>query len=61
MISCAYTFAVIATKYGCTRGIYSLAARGFGPNPKIFKQIDSETNMPTNSSILGLLLCGIWL
>lgn len=46
---------------GCTRGIYSLASRGFGPNPKIFKQIDSETNMPTNSSILGLLLCGIWL
>nr|WP_312577277.1 APC family permease [Sedimentibacter sp.] len=46
---------------GCTRGIYSVAARGFGPKPKIFKQIDSETNMPTNSSILGLLLCGIWL
>ncbi|MBX4259643.1 APC family permease [Clostridium estertheticum] len=46
---------------GCTRGIYSLAARGFGPKPKIFKQIDSETNMPTNSSILGLLLCAIWL
>ncbi|MGH4052016.1 MAG: APC family permease [Clostridium sp.] len=46
---------------GCTRGIYSLAARGLGPNPKIFKQVDSETNMPTNSSILGLLLCGIWL
>lgn len=46
---------------GCTRGIYSVAARGFGPKPKIFKQIDSETNMPTNSSIFGLLLCGIWL
>ncbi|WP_291634665.1 amino acid permease [Clostridium sp.] len=46
---------------GCTRGIYSLAARGFGPKAKIFKQIDSETNMPTNSSILGLLLCAIWL
>ncbi|MBW9154109.1 APC family permease [Clostridium estertheticum] len=46
---------------GCTRGIYSLAARGFGPKPNIFKQIDSETNMPTNSSILGLLLCAIWL
>jgi len=46
---------------GCTRGIYSLAARGLGPKPRIFKQIDSETNMPTNSSILGLLLCGIWL
>lgn len=46
---------------GCTRGIYSVAARGLGPNPKVFKQIDSETNMPTNSSIFGLLLCGIWL
>jgi APA family basic amino acid/polyamine antiporter len=46
---------------GCTRGIYSIAARGFGPKPNIFKQIDSETNMPTNSSIIGLLLCGIWL
>ncbi|MBP1925899.1 APA family basic amino acid/polyamine antiporter [Sedimentibacter acidaminivorans] len=46
---------------GCTRGIYSVAARGFGPKPKVFKQIDSETNMPTNSSIFGLLLCGIWL
>jgi basic amino acid/polyamine antiporter, APA family len=46
---------------GCTRGIYSIAARGFGPKPNVFKQIDSETNMPTNSSIFGLLLCGVWL
>lgn len=46
---------------GCTRGLYSVAERGFGPKPKIFSQIDSETNMPTNSSIFGLLLCGIWL
>lgn len=46
---------------GCTRGIYSLAARGLGPKPNIFKQVDSITNMPTNSSIFGLLLCGIWL
>lgn len=46
---------------GCTRGLYSVAARGFGPKPKVFNQVDSVTNMPTNSSILGLLLCGIWL
>ncbi|AWI07253.1 APC family permease [Clostridium drakei] len=46
---------------GCTRGIYSLAARGLGPKPNIFKQVDSITNMPANSSIFGLLLCGIWL
>lgn len=46
---------------GCTRGIYSLAVRGEGPNPEVFKQVDSVTNMPTNSSIFGLLLCAIWL
>ncbi len=46
---------------GCTRGLYSVAARGFGPKPKVFSQVDSVTNMPANSSIFGLLLCGIWL
>ncbi|NLK33965.1 MAG: APC family permease [Gracilibacteraceae bacterium] len=46
---------------GCTRGLYSLAVRGFGPRPNVFKQVDSETNMPVNSSIFSLLLCGIWL
>jgi Amino acid transporters len=46
---------------GCTRGLYSIAARGFGPKPKVYSQVDSVTNMPTNSSIFGLLLCGIWL
>ncbi|WP_461206671.1 APC family permease [Clostridium sp. DL1XJH146] len=46
---------------GCTRGLYSISARGFGPKPKVFGQIDNETNMPTNSAVFGLLLCGIWL
>lgn len=46
---------------GCTRGIYSIAARGVGPKPEVFRQVDSATNMPTNSSIFGLLLCAIWL
>lgn len=46
---------------GCTRGIYSIAARGVGPKPEVFKQVDRATNMPTNSSIFGLLLCAIWL
>lgn len=45
---------------GCTRGLYSIAARGKGPSPKIYAQIDENTNMPTNSSIAGLLLCGLW-
>ncbi|MEG1849729.1 MAG: APC family permease, partial [Oscillospiraceae bacterium] len=46
---------------GCVRGFYALAARGVGPKPEIFRQIDKATNMPTNSSIMGLFLCGWWL
>ncbi|QHI72796.1 APC family permease [Aminipila terrae] len=46
---------------GCTRGIYSVASRKQGPNPEIFGQVDKVTNMPTNSSVIGLLLCAIWL
>lgn len=46
---------------GCVRGLYSVAERGFGPNPKIFSQVDRETNVATNSAIFGLFLCGFWL
>lgn len=46
---------------GCTRGMYSLAVRNQGPKPEMFKQVDPTTNMPTNSSIFGLFLCGFWL
>ncbi|UZQ49201.1 APC family permease [Clostridium kluyveri] len=46
---------------GCSRGLYSLAIRNAGPRPDIFKQVDSITDMPTNSSVFGLLLCGFWL
>ncbi|MGI6330788.1 MAG: APC family permease [Zhaonellaceae bacterium] len=45
----------------CTRGFYSLAARGLGPKPKIFDGIDESTNMPTNSSVLGILVTAAWL
>ena len=46
---------------GSTRGFYALAARDLGPSPETFKVIDKNTNMPANSSILGLFLCGAWL
>ena len=46
---------------GCTRGLYSLAARGTGPKPDLFRQVDAATNMPSNSSIMGLVLTGFWL
>ena len=44
-----------------TRGFYALAARGNGPNPELFKQIDPVTNMPTNSATISILLAAIWL
>jgi len=46
---------------GTTRGMYALAVRDQGPNPKMFSQVDQTTNMPSNSGTLGLLLCGVWL
>ncbi len=44
-----------------TRGLYSIAARGSGPNPQMFLGIDKHTNMPANSAIVGLLVCAFWL
>ena len=43
------------------RGFYSLAIRGKGYNPKMFCQVDPVTNMPSNASIMGLLIAGWWL
>ncbi len=45
---------------GCTRGLYSLSARGLGPKPEVFSQVDKITNMPTNSAIMGLLLAELY-
>ena len=45
---------------GCSRGIYSLAARGEGVSPETFRQIDKKTNMPHNSAAFALLTCAVW-
>ena len=45
---------------GCSRGMYSLAARNEGPCPRVFGQVDNATNMPHNSAAIALLLCGAW-
>ena len=45
----------------CIRNTYSIAIRDQGIKPEIFKQIDTTTNIPVNSGIIGLLLCAIWL
>ncbi len=44
-----------------TRGMYAIAARGFGPRPSTFNQIDKATNMTTNSSVWGLFISAVWL
>lgn len=44
----------------CCRGMYAVAARGEGPKPEVFGQVDHKTNMPNNSSIVGLLLVAVW-
>lgn len=46
---------------GASRGMYAIAARGQGPNPKMFSQVDTTTNMTINSSIWGLLVCCLWM
>ncbi len=46
---------------GCCRGMYSLAARGQGPNPKMFQQVDPVTNIPTNSAVVSLMINMLWL
>lgn len=45
---------------GCSRGMYSMAARGEGPRPEIFSQVDPNTNSVSNSSVVGLLVCAAW-
>ena len=45
---------------GCSRCMYSLSARGEGPNPSMFSQIDEKTNMPSNSAIFALMVTAGW-
>ena len=45
---------------GCTRCMYSLAARGEGPRPDVFSQVDSKTDMPANSAVFALLITAFW-
>ncbi len=46
---------------GATRGMYAIAVRNEGPKHEVFSQVDSETNMTTNSAIWGLFVCAVWL
>ena len=45
---------------GCSRSMYSLAARGEGPDPERFAQVDKSTNMPSNSAVFALMASAGW-
>lgn len=59
IISCLGTLNGIMM--GCSRGLYSLAARGEGPKPQLFSTLHPSTDMPAESAVLGLLFCTVWL
>ena len=44
----------------CTRGMYSISIRMKNKRANFINQVDKVTNMPTNSSIIGLLLAAVW-
>ena len=44
-----------------TRGMFAIAARGQGPKPEALQELSPHTNMPANSSVIGLLASGLWL
>lgn len=58
IISCLGTLNGLTV--ACSRGVYALAARDKGIAPKVFRQIDKESNMPHNSATFGLFLALIW-
>ena len=46
---------------GLSRGMYSMAARGRGPAPRIFSRVDETVDMPNNSSVMAVLLATAWM
>jgi basic amino acid/polyamine antiporter, APA family len=46
---------------GCARGMFSIASRGLGPEPEIFKVVNRKSDATINSAILGFCLSLFWL
>ena len=45
----------------CCRGMYAIAARDQGPRPQAIRRLNPRTNMPTASTVIGLVLILGWL
>lgn len=59
MISCLGTLNGLMV--GTTRAMYAIASRNQGPKPQMFRQIDTATNMVTNSAVYGLFISSAWM
>lgn len=58
IISCLGT--LNGLMFASIRSTYSIAVRNHGINPKMMTQVDNVTNMPNNSSVIGLFFCILW-
>ena len=45
---------------GSCRGMYAISARGMGPRPEFYGDIDDQNGFVMKSSMVGLILGGFW-
>jgi len=46
---------------GGQRSFYAIATRDVGPKPKVLRQVDSETNVPNNSTTISAFMVAAWM
>ena len=42
------------------RSLYALSARGMGPRPEFYGDIDEQTNFPIKSAVMAMMVGGFW-
>ena len=42
------------------RGLYALSARGMGPKPEFFGDVDKQNNFSIKSAVIGMMTGGFW-
>ena len=42
------------------RGMYAISARGMGPKPEFFGDVDHQNNFSIKSAIVGMMMGGFW-
>lgn len=58
------TISCLGTMNGLTmascRGLYALSARGLGPKPEFFGDIDPQNKFSIKSAVFGMIIAGFW-